>query len=92
MLMKYIKVHYEPQAERYLRDDTGDEVRFTRQVALLFQQEEITAKLSYTRAVDGVPTKQPVPCVRIDGDKFMLDHEDIEVADDCLVAVVVEAA
>lgn len=86
MLTNYIAVQYEAKGERYLRSDTGDEVKFPKLVRVLFKHEETDAKLSYTRAVDGCPTERAVPCIRIDGVKHMLDSEDIEVAEDCLLA------
>ncbi len=87
--MNYVKLHYEAQAERYLREDNGDEVEFTRQVIVLYKHEELVAKLSFSRQTDdrhgALPTKRPIPVLRIDGTKIMFDDEDIEVAEDCLV-------
>ncbi len=94
-MTKYIELEYDPSGERYLRTDTGDEVRFTKALRLLIDEEEVEMPLSYTRAVDGAKTRNPVPCIRqADGRKVRLDgawdkdegFTTLAVADECLVA------
>lgn len=65
-------------------------VKFAKLVTVrLANGEEHTIKLSYTRAFpDGTPTDRPVPCVRIDGEKFMLTEDaGVAVAADCIAFV-----
>lgn len=85
---RFIKLVYDPSGERYLRDDSGDEVRFPKLLHVLLDTEECDIKLSYTRELDSLPTKRPVPVLKVDGEKIRLDDDRIEVAEDCLLAYV----
>lgn len=88
-MRNYIRLEYDASGERYLRTDNGDEVRFTKQLDLLVDEEATTAVLGFSRKTDdrhgALPTKRPIPVVRIDGVRWMLDAEEIEVAEDCLL-------
>ncbi len=88
----FTELSYDWEEELY-RNDDGQEVRFPKLVTVRIDGEESTHKLSYTRAWMGIPTSKPVPVIRIDGFKYLLNgnteddsHIDFEVATEhCIV-------
>ncbi|MEY4507948.1 MAG: hypothetical protein RLZZ450_70 [Pseudomonadota bacterium] len=74
------KVEWEGQG---YRDERGARVRFSKQVCVLVDGEQLDTKLCFTTR-DGVPA----PCLRVDGERINFDDAgfDIEVASDCIFA------
>lgn len=83
----YVRVRFDTKRECYVSED-GQCLSFTTQVSVLVNGEEVTAKLGFSRRTDDrhgrLTTTRPIPVLRLNGEKVMLDAEEIEVLEACM--------
>jgi hypothetical protein len=66
--------------ELLYRAENGETVRFTKLLHVRLGGEVLDLPLSYA-TLGGAK----VPCVRVDGQRIMLDDADLEIASDCVI-------
>ena len=88
-------ISYDPDEEVY--ESNGAIVTFPRIVRVRFNEEVFDTKLSFTREIpSGSPfdsatrppadrTKRAIPCVRINGEKIMMNDERLELTVDSVL-------